>query len=72
MLPAPYQLPAALVLLLGGVVSCFFGYRARGGPADVGRAVAKSIVVNLVLVHVIASLYLGLFYGQDLQLPIGG
>ena len=27
MLPAAYQLPAALVLLLGGTVSCFFGYR---------------------------------------------
>ncbi len=27
MLPASYQVPAALVLLFGGVVSCFFGYR---------------------------------------------
>jgi hypothetical protein len=27
MLPASYQLPAAGVLLIGGVVSCFFGYR---------------------------------------------
>ena len=27
MLPASYQLPAALVLLAGGVVACFFGYR---------------------------------------------
>ena len=27
MLPAAYQIPAALVLLLGGTVSCFFGYR---------------------------------------------
>jgi Domain of unknown function (DUF4203) len=27
MLPATYQLPAAIVLLLGGAVSCFFGYR---------------------------------------------
>ena len=27
MLPATYQLPAALVLLLGGTVACFFGYR---------------------------------------------
>jgi phospholipid/cholesterol/gamma-HCH transport system permease protein len=54
------------------IVACFFGYRASGGPAEVGRAVARSIVVNLVLVHVIASFYLGLFYGQDLKLPIGG
>jgi hypothetical protein len=27
MLPVTYQLPAAIVLLLSGVVSCFFGYR---------------------------------------------
>jgi hypothetical protein len=26
-LPAVYQVPAAIVLLLGGVVACFFGYR---------------------------------------------
>jgi len=27
MLPASYQLPAALVLIVGGIISCFFGYR---------------------------------------------
>lgn len=27
MLPASYQLPAAIVLLLSGIVACFFGYR---------------------------------------------
>jgi hypothetical protein len=27
MLPAAYQLPAALVLIAGGIVACFFGYR---------------------------------------------
>ena len=27
MLPASYQLPAAIVLLVGGTVACFFGYR---------------------------------------------
>jgi hypothetical protein len=27
MLPASYQLPAAIVLLIGGIISCFFGYR---------------------------------------------
>jgi hypothetical protein len=27
MLPVQYQIPAAIVLLLGGIVACFFGYR---------------------------------------------
>src|SRR5262245_46362038 len=49
MLPASYQIPAAAVLLLGGVVSCFFGYRffrivlALGGFI-VGALLASSIM----------------------------
>jgi hypothetical protein len=49
MLPASYQLPAAAVLLFGGVVSCFFGYRffrivlALGGFI-VGALLASSIM----------------------------
>jgi hypothetical protein len=27
MLPSSYQIPAAIVLLVGGIVACFFGYR---------------------------------------------
>lgn len=27
MLPAAYQTPAAIVLLVGGIIACFFGYR---------------------------------------------
>jgi Domain of unknown function (DUF4203) len=27
MLPASYQFPAAVILLVGGIISCFFGYR---------------------------------------------
>src|SRR5258706_7244206 len=27
MLPASYQLPAAVILLGGGIIACFFGYR---------------------------------------------
>jgi len=27
MLPASYQLPAAIVLIIGGTIACFFGYR---------------------------------------------
>jgi hypothetical protein len=27
MIPAAYQMPAAALLLLGGIISCFFGYR---------------------------------------------
>jgi phospholipid/cholesterol/gamma-HCH transport system permease protein len=54
------------------IVSCFYGYRASGGPAAVGSAVARSLLVNIVLVHLIASFFIFVFYGPDPKLPIGG
>jgi phospholipid/cholesterol/gamma-HCH transport system permease protein len=53
-------------------VSCYYGTRVRGGPASVGSAVARSLVVNLVMVHVILGLGDFLIYGTNLKLPIGG
>jgi phospholipid/cholesterol/gamma-HCH transport system permease protein len=54
------------------IVSCFYGLRARGGPASVGTACARSLVVSLVLIHIIVPGYLALFYGANAHLPIGG
>ncbi|MCW2854384.1 MAG: hypothetical protein JWM84_4048 [Nocardioides sp.] len=54
------------------LVSCFFGYRVSGGPDQIGRAVASSIVANLVLVHVIVTVWISLLYGPDPKLPFGG
>jgi phospholipid/cholesterol/gamma-HCH transport system permease protein len=55
------------------LVSCFYGTRAKGGPAGVGEAVARSLVINLVMVHVILGLGDALIYGGgNLGLPIGG
>lgn len=52
------------------LVACFYGMRASGGPADVGRAVAKSLMLNLVLVHVISAFFGVFFYGRNLNIPI--
>jgi phospholipid/cholesterol/gamma-HCH transport system permease protein len=54
------------------IVSCFYGYRASGGPASVGSAVARSLLVNIVMVHVIATFYVFVFFGLNPHLPIGG
>jgi len=54
------------------VVSCYYGTWVHGGPAVVGAAVARSLVVNLVLVHVILGLADFAVYGTNLGLPIGG
>jgi phospholipid/cholesterol/gamma-HCH transport system permease protein len=54
------------------LVSCFYGYRASGGPAGVGAAVARSLLVNIVMVHVIATFWIFVFFGISAHLPIGG
>src|SRR5260370_30892519 len=43
---------ATFVVLVG----CYYGYKVRGGPVQVGRAAAKAMVVNLSGVHVIGIL----------------
>src|ERR671918_1307960 len=35
------------------LVGCYYGYTASGGPVGVGTATAKSMVLNIVLVHII-------------------
>jgi phospholipid/cholesterol/gamma-HCH transport system permease protein len=68
-----YAFGTSAVLGIGIVlVACFFGYRAEGGPAGVGNAVARSLVVNLVLVHIVVSVALVAVYGTNLGLPVGG
>jgi phospholipid/cholesterol/gamma-HCH transport system permease protein len=54
------------------IVGCFYGYHASGGPVGVGAATAKSMVVNLVLVHLIGMLGTQLFWGANPRAPIGG
>jgi phospholipid/cholesterol/gamma-HCH transport system permease protein len=54
------------------LTSCFYGYRASGGPAGVGRACSRSLLVNIVMVHVIATFWVFLFFGINPSLPIGG
>src|ERR671939_1648050 len=40
---------ATVIVLVG----CYYGYTASGGPVGVGTATAKSMVVNIVMVHII-------------------
>ncbi|WP_205698812.1 ABC transporter permease [Conexibacter sp. SYSU D00693] len=74
---SPFDQAFALisVLVVGTIitlVSCYYGTRAKGGPAGVGVAVARSLVVNLVLIHIVLGLMVFGAYGKDLGLPIGG
>jgi phospholipid/cholesterol/gamma-HCH transport system permease protein len=54
------------------LVGCYYGYTASGGPVGVGTATAKSMVVNIVLVHLIGMLGTQVFWGANPRAPIGG
>src|SRR5688500_9428388 len=54
------------------LVGCYYGYHASGGPVGVGTAAAKSVVPNIVLVHLIGMLGTQLFWGANPRTPIGG
>ncbi|HEY3759261.1 MAG TPA: ABC transporter permease, partial [Solirubrobacteraceae bacterium] len=54
------------------LVGCYYGYNASGGPVGVGTATAKSMVLNLILVHLIGMLGTQIFWGANPRAPIGG
>jgi phospholipid/cholesterol/gamma-HCH transport system permease protein len=54
------------------VVGCYYGYTASGGPVGVGTATAKSMVFNIVMVHILGMLGTVVFWGANPRLPIGG
>jgi phospholipid/cholesterol/gamma-HCH transport system permease protein len=59
---------AVLIVLVG----CYYGYNASGGPVGVGTATAKSMVFNIVGIHLISMLGTQLFWGTNPRAPIGG
>ncbi len=54
------------------LVGCYYGYTASGGPVGVGTATAKSMVLNIVLVHIIGMMGTFVFWGANPRAPIGG
>jgi phospholipid/cholesterol/gamma-HCH transport system permease protein len=54
------------------LVGMYYGFRARRGPVGVGDATARSMAVNLVLIHVIGSVLSSAFWGTESRIPFGG
>ncbi|MCW2997921.1 MAG: transporter permease [Solirubrobacterales bacterium] len=59
---------STVIMILG----MFYGYRASGGPVGVGNATAKSMILNLVLLHVMGAAMTMLFWGLKPNAPVGG
>jgi phospholipid/cholesterol/gamma-HCH transport system permease protein len=54
------------------MLAMFYGYNASGGPVGVGRATAKSMILNLILLHVLGAAMTMLFWGLSPNAPVGG
>jgi phospholipid/cholesterol/gamma-HCH transport system permease protein len=68
-----FSMMKAMVMATGIVlVGCYYGYNASGGPVGVGTATAKSMVLNIVFVHLVGMLGTQLFWGANPRAPIGG
>lgn len=52
-------------------VACYYGYTVRGGSVEVGKNTARSMVLNMVLIHMIGALGTQLFWGLSPNAPIG-
>ncbi len=62
------MLMATFVVLVG----VYYGYNVSGGPVGVGRATAKSMVMNIFGIHAIGLFGTQLFWGGNPRAPIGG
>ncbi|SFB53452.1 phospholipid/cholesterol/gamma-HCH transport system permease protein [Amycolatopsis marina] len=72
----PYDLIAAMskMVAMGTIiifVGCYYGYTASGGSVGVGRNTAKSMMLNMVLIHVVGLLGTWFFWGSYPNMPIG-
>jgi phospholipid/cholesterol/gamma-HCH transport system permease protein len=68
-----YSLIKAMAMaLLIVIVGTYYGYTASGGPVGVGTATAKSMVVNIIGVHLIGMVTTQIFWGANPRAPIGG
>ncbi|GAA5155623.1 ABC transporter permease [Pseudonocardia eucalypti] len=71
--PADFLYSQAKALVMGTVivlVGCYYGFTASGGPNGVGGNTAKSMMVNMVLIHIVGVLGTQLFWGADPNAPI--
>jgi phospholipid/cholesterol/gamma-HCH transport system permease protein len=57
-----------LIMLVG----MYYGYRAKGGPVGVGAATAKSMMFNIVAIHVLGAFLVVVLWGLYTTVPIGG
>ena len=71
--PADFLYSLTKIMAMGTVivfVGCYYGYKARGGPVGVGWNTAKSMMLNMVLIHIIGMAGTQFFWGLSPNAPI--
>lgn len=71
--PLDYMYSMIKALTMGTAivfVACYYGYNVRGGSVEVGKNTARSMVLNMVLIHLIGALGTQLFWGMSPNAPI--
>lgn len=61
---------AVVFALLVICVGVYYGYHVKGGAVGIGRAVAKTMAVSLVMTVVTNAILTQIFWGQNPNLPI--
>jgi phospholipid/cholesterol/gamma-HCH transport system permease protein len=51
-------------------VGCYYGYTSSGGSVGVGKNTARSMMLNMVLIHIVGVLGTQLFWGLSPNAPI--
>ena len=51
-------------------VGVFYGYHVKGGAVGIGRAVAKTMAISLVMIVVVNAILTQIFWGTNPNLPI--
>lgn len=71
--PLDFLYSQAKVMAMGTVivfVGCYYGFTARGGSVGVGKNTAKSMMLNMVLIHLVGLIGTQLFWGMSPNAPI--
>jgi len=51
-------------------VGVYYGYHVKGGAVAIGRAVAKTMAISLVMIVVVNAILTQIFWGTNPNLPI--
>ncbi len=68
-----YSIIKGVTIAIGiTLTALYYGFKAAGGPVGVGNAVARAMIANLILIHVLGAFWSSVFWGVDAGYPAGG